>query len=185
MTIVDSLHNEHRSIAKLLDILEHQIDVMAQAGAPDYELIQGIADYFCDYPDRCHHPKENEIFARLREKFPEEAEAIGNIGQEHDVTAGRVREFRQLIREILQEGIVARTAAVGAARNFIEAERRHMEMEEARFFSVAEKKLAPEDWAQVEENLTKERDPLSQGKADQDYKDLRERLLAWARDCQA
>ena len=184
MTIVDSLHNEHRSIAKLLDILEHQIDVMAQAGAPDYELIQGIADYFCDYPDRCHHPKENEIFARLREKFPEEAEAIGNIGQEHDVTAGRVREFRQLIREILQEGIVARTAAVGAARNFIEAERRHMKMEEARFFSVAEKKLA-RGLGSGRREFDERRDPLSQGKADQDYKDLRERLLAWARDCQA
>ena len=57
MPVIETLREEHRNISRMLDALEHQIEVLAQVGTPDYEIIRGIADYFCDYPDRCHHPK--------------------------------------------------------------------------------------------------------------------------------
>jgi len=29
---------------------------------PDYEILQTIIQYFQDYPESCHHPKEEMIF---------------------------------------------------------------------------------------------------------------------------
>ena len=57
--VVDTLREEHRNIARLLRALEHQVAIFSNADAPDYDVIVGVADYFLDYPDRCHHPKED------------------------------------------------------------------------------------------------------------------------------
>jgi hemerythrin-like domain-containing protein len=152
---------------------------MARAGAPNYELIWEIANYFCEYPDRCHHPKENAIFQYLGANFPQEAEAIGDLGTAHVDTRERVTRFRQFIYEILQDSIIVRAAAVSTARSFIEAERRHMQMEEGHFFPVAEKTLAHEDWTRVGDVVGKERDPLFGGQVDEAFKRLSERLISW------
>ena len=181
-TLLDELRAEHRNTARLLNALEHQIEITAQAGQPDYELILSIADYFCDYPDRCHHPKETAIFEQLRVEYPQEAEAVGDLGHEHVDTHERVHQFRQLIRGLLKEAIVPRSNVVDAARDFIEAERRHMHMEEERFFPVAEKCLRSEDWLRIHHDLTKDRDPAIFDQIEDEFGELRERLLEWEKD---
>ena len=166
-------------MARLLDALERQIEEMTRAGAPNYELILEIANYFCSYPDRCHHPKENAIFQHLRMQFPQEAEAIGDLENDHVGTRKRGTRFRQFIYEILQDSIIVRAAAVSAARTFIDAERRHMRMEERHFFPVAEQNFAQEDWAEIGDAIGKERNPLFGDQIDQDFERLSERLISW------
>ena len=77
VTVIYTLREEHRNIARLLNALEHQIEIFARAGAPDYDVIRGIAEYFLDYPDRCHHPKEDVVFDRLCARFPRDAGVVG------------------------------------------------------------------------------------------------------------
>ncbi len=54
--LIPVLRREHKNIARLLDTLEHQIGLLEKEARPDYDVLQDIAEYFCDYPDRCHHP---------------------------------------------------------------------------------------------------------------------------------
>lgn len=68
--MIDTLREEHRKMSRLLDALEHQIAVFERAGKPDYDVIRGIADYFLEYPDSCHHRKEDVIFEFLCERYP-------------------------------------------------------------------------------------------------------------------
>jgi hemerythrin-like domain-containing protein len=177
--VIETLREEHRNISRMLDALEHQIEVLAQVGTPDYEIIRGIADYFCDYPDRCHHPKENAVFERLRVRFPEDTVAVGDLESEHRDTGARARRFREFIYAIDREAVMSRDAVVDAGRSFVEAERRHMRMEEEQFFRLAEEKLAPEDWLRIDDVLTKGRDPIFGDGVEGKFRDLRERLLAW------
>ena len=178
-SVVEALREEHRNIARLLDALEHQTKMLAGATGPDYEILQGIANYFCNYPDRCHHPKEDAVLKRLRARHPEEAAAIGDLAREHRDAAARAHRFRDNVHALFRDAVMPRDTIVGAARSFIEAERRHMRMEEEHFFPVAEKKLAPEDWQSIEEQLRKERDPLFGERVEEEFSWLRERLLAW------
>lgn len=180
--VLEALHAEHRNITRLLDALDHQIAILSRAAVPDYETVQAIADYFCDYPDRCHHPKENAVFERLKARFPEEVATIGDLAHEHRDVGARARRFRDNIQSLYRDAVISRDAVVSAARGFVEAERQHMRMEEERFFPLARRKLEEGDWAAIEERLSKEHDPLFGERVEQDYAALRERLLAWEKE---
>lgn len=183
-SILETLRAEHRNITRLLDALDHQIAILSGAAAPDYETLQAIADYFCDYPDRCHHPKENAVFDRLRAKAPDEAAAIGDLAGEHREAAARVRRFRDTIQSLYRDAVISRGDLVRAARSFVNAERQHMRMEEERFFPLAMRRLDADDWAAIEARLAEERDPLFGDRVEEDFAVLRERLLAWDREYQ-
>jgi hemerythrin-like domain-containing protein len=177
--ILQKLHQEHRNIARLLDALEHQVDVLAEGKRPDYDLLQNIATYFCDYPDRCHHPKEDAVFRRLQQKYPEQSARVGDLTREHRDTAARVRRFRDNIQALFRDQVMPLATLVNAARTFIDAERQHMRMEETVFFPAAESQLAPEDWRAIESALKDEHDPLFGEVVEKDFIALLERLLAW------
>lgn len=177
--IIQALKEEHRNIARLLDALSHQIEVFAEAGDPDYDIVLGVADYFIDYPDQCHHPKENLVYARLRHAHPQEAEGLFDLVAEHRQVHERVVRFHETIDLLLGQSDIARASIVAAARDFIALEREHMQKEEAQVLPLAERVLTAEDWAQIEAALAERRDPLFGDRAEQNFAALRERLLAW------
>ena len=62
--ILDTLRSDHANMARLLNILERQVSAFREGEAPDYEIVQGVVEYFLDYPDLCHHPKEDLLARR-------------------------------------------------------------------------------------------------------------------------
>lgn len=183
--VIQVLRQEHRNIARVLDALEHQVDRLAAGDRPDYELLQDIATYFCDYPDRCHHPKENAVFRQLQAKHPQVAKEIGDLDREHRDTGARAHRFRDNIQAIFRDQVMPLTTLVNAARSFIDAERQHMRMEEAVFFSPADSALSEDDWHAIGSTLSNEHDPLFGPTVEKQFAVLRDRLLAWERACSA
>ena len=64
--IIQILLEEHRNIDKLLLVLEHELEVFDRSEEPDYEIFQAVIQYFQDYPELCHHPKEDMVFEKLK-----------------------------------------------------------------------------------------------------------------------
>ena len=75
--VVESLHQDHANLAKLLNAIERQIDALEAGGVPEYDIVQGALDYCLNYPDLCHHPKEDLVFKRLQARNPSAAVAYG------------------------------------------------------------------------------------------------------------
>lgn len=176
--ILETLRDDHRVIAQLLDELEVQIDILAHGEVPNYETLRGIAEYFLDYPDRRHHPTEDIIYEQLRARFPQDAASIGGLPDEHRDMAERARRLRDTVYSLLDNPHIATDPIVNAARIFIETERRHMTAEETRFFPLAETKLDSEDWSRIAESCARERDSLFGDASESEFEGLRERLLA-------
>ena len=63
--IIQGLRQEHRNIESLLRVLERELSVFDRGERPDYEVVLAVIDYFKDYPDSCHHPKEDMIVEKL------------------------------------------------------------------------------------------------------------------------
>ena len=63
--VVQDLRVEHTSMERLLKILEKQIEVFEAGGQPDYGIIRDIVLFFLDFPDQCHHPKEDSLAQKL------------------------------------------------------------------------------------------------------------------------
>jgi hemerythrin-like domain-containing protein len=182
VNLIEILREEHRNMARLLAALERQIDVFSENHTPDHDVIRGVAEYFLDYPDRCHHPKEDAIFARLCETHPANVAAIGDLASEHRIVRARAQKFRDTVAALLNETDIARSVVVDAAREFISAERTHMRMEERGFFPLADLLLTSVDWVEIEREMTKGSDPVFGGKVESGFKKLSERLLAWERE---
>lgn len=178
-SIIEALREEHRNIEKLLGLLDDQIDKIATATSLDYDLLQAIANYFCDYPDRCHHPKEDVVLRQLQARHSAEARAIGDLAREHRDAYARVRRFRDNVDAIFRDAVLSRDTVVSAGRSFVNAERAHMKMEEDIFFPMAVSVLDEEDWRTIEGNLKTMRDPLFGELVEEEFRILRDFLLAW------
>ena len=182
--IIETLREEHRNIEGLLLVLEQELDVFDRNERPDYEIIQAVINYFQDYPDCCHHPKEDMIFEKLKARDPVAAEAVGDLEAEHQNEGSRLRRVAYMIRSILTDHDVLRQSVHDTIRDFIELERKHMEMEERVLFSVAAKALRPEDWVGIEAMWSEENDSMFNVAVEERCQSLRVRILQWERDNQ-
>ncbi|MGF1612047.1 MAG: hemerythrin domain-containing protein [Kiloniellales bacterium] len=178
------LREEHRNIARLLGALERQLAIFDRAERPDYDILLSIAEYFTGFPDRYHHPKEDLVLARLRARDPEAARTVGELGAEHQRLAERARHFREAIENVLKEAEVPRANVDAVIRHFIADQRRHMHMEEARFFPLAERTLTSQDWAAIDAEAGKPDDPLFGAACSGEFAALREDILRWERENQ-
>jgi len=182
--IIETLREEHRNIEELLLILEQELSVFDRNERPDYEIIQAVISYFQDYPDCCHHPKEDMIFEKLKERDPVAAESVGDLEAEHQNEGKRLRKVADMIRSILTDHEVLRQTFDGIMRDFIEHERKHMEMEERFLFSTAVSALRPEDWAGIDARWSDWKDSIFSVAFEERCQSLRERILRWQRKSQ-
>jgi hemerythrin-like domain-containing protein len=176
---IELLRQEHGNIATLLRTLEWQVAAFKNDSRPDYEVIRATLDYFRSFPDVCHHPKEDLIFAKLRERDPAAAERIGDLRKAHEQLAARTREAAAGVRAVLDEAEVSRDAVVRWASGFIDQQREHMKMEESTFFPAAERALTAKDWSDLAALMTREDDPLFGVQVGASFEQLRQTILAW------
>ena len=175
--VVELLHQEHRNIEKLLRVLEQELSVFNLGDRPNYEVVVWIIDYFKDYPDSCHHPKEDMIFDKLKSRDLAAAAKIGNLHAEHEEEATRLRRAAQAVEQILSDQDLVRQTVDEIIRDFIDHQRQHMKMEEQVFFPAALDALRPKDWADIALKLADRRDPLREPGLEQKFNMLRRKIL--------
>jgi hemerythrin-like domain-containing protein len=182
--IVETLRAEHGNIEELLLVLEQELSVFDRRERPDYEVIQAVIRYFEDYPDCCHHPKEDMIFEKLKARDSVAAERVGDLEAEHQNEGKRLRRVAHMIRSVLTDHDILRQTFHNTMRDFIEMERKHMEMEERVLFSAAVNALQPEDWAGIEAVWSEKKDLMFNAAIEERCQSLRERILRWERENQ-
>src|SRR5271169_3275157 len=175
--IIEVLRQEHRNIEKLLRVLERELSVFGRGDRPNYEVVLGVIDYFKDYPDSCHHPKEDIIFEKLKSRDPVAAGNIGDLRAEHEGEARRLRRVAQAVEQVLNDQDLLRQRVDEIIRDFIDHERQHMEMEERIFFPAALNALRPKDWADIALKLADRHDPLYEPSLEQKFNMLRRKIL--------
>ncbi len=177
--IIESLRRDHVNMLTLLSVLDSHIQMFAQGGSPDYEIIEGILHYCRNYPDIEHHPKEDLVFNMMRERTPEITNEVGNLETLHKNLADLTRRLSAAIRQILLEAEIDRRSVARLAREFISSYRQHIEMEEAKFFPAAETLLTSQDWMEIERKIGPRQNPLSGAHVAEEFQELRENVLRW------
>jgi len=177
--IIEILLEEHRNIEKLLLVLEQELEVFARSERPDYEILQAIIQYFQDYPESCHHPKEDMVFKQLKVRDPAAAKRIGDVEAEHQVETKRLLGFAQAVEHILAGREFLRQAFHNVVHDFIEHQRQHMDKEERLLFPAAIKAFRLEDWAEIDARLNDRKDPLFNGVIENKFYALQRTILQW------
>ena len=177
--IIQILLEEHQNIDKLLLVLEHELEVFDRSEEPDYEILQAVIQYFQDYPENCHHPKEDMVFEKLKVRDPAAANRIGDVEAEHQVETMRLRRLVEAVEEILAGREFLRQTFHDVVHDFIEHQRQHMDKEERLLFPAAVKGLRPDDWAEIDARLNDQKDPLFNGVIETKFQALQRTILRW------
>ena len=175
--IIEVLRQEHSNIEKLLRVLERELSVFDRGDHPDYGVVLAVIDYFKDYPDSCHHPKEDMIVEKIKVRDPLTAETVGDLEAEHREGARRLRRVAEVVERVLSDDDLLRQDVDDIIREFIICERQHMAKEERVVFPAALDALLPEDWADIALKMADRYDPLSKPGPEAKFDTLRRTIL--------
>lgn len=151
-TLPDSigrLSQDHIDMRMALNMLEREVDAVAQYHDPDGDLLGGAAQYFATFPQQCHHPIEELIHDVLSSRAPDAATQAMAV-KDHDSIEERVGEFALMTRNLFIDAPKWRVPFCSTARGFITAKRDHIRDEERLLFRLALEHLQPEDWLAID-----------------------------------
>ena len=180
--IIEILLEEHRNIEKLLHVLEQELDVFDRNESPDYEILQAVIDYFQDYPESYHHPKEDIVFEKLKLRDPAAAMQIGDAEADHEVETKRLSQFARAVEDVLAGRELPRQIFHNVVRDFIRHQRQHMAKEEQLLFPSAVRSLRPEDWAEIDSRLDNKKDPLFDDAIEEKFHVLQQTIVRWEQE---
>lgn len=164
------LRLEHGNMARLLDWVEDQIRILESGASADISLLNQAMYYLQNYPDQCHHPKEDLVLEAMVRRSPEAAAAIGDLTGEHN----KIAELTMHAVTILNRGDNVDRELEEALRELTREYRRHMQKEETIFFPRALEVLDRSDWSSIDFDLFDRDDPLFDHSQEQRFRELRE-----------
>lgn len=132
--LLEELREDHRNMARVLDVLAGIVQSARSGTDPDFELVVEIMRYMTVYPDAVHHPKEDIIYAELKASRPDLAEGLEDVPSEHREIADLGTRLRDEAVAITAGAAVRREHFVDDANRYLEKLRQHMQWEEKDLF---------------------------------------------------
>lgn len=165
------LELEHERLGQILSVLENEAEEIAISEKHDHGLIDQCLKYMLEYPDTCHHPKEDLIAHRLRDRGADEG---GNLEHDHevlhDLTMQTVQRFKA------QDSTNSERSF--ALREYVKAYRSHIDYENRTFFPRALRTLTQSEFDQIDFSLFDSLDPVFDREHEQQFADLRKKIVA-------
>lgn len=159
--LMTELHQDHVNLAKLLKLLEQQVETLAAGEDADLILMADIADYIRRYADQIHHPKEDEIYRVFQARSAEAEGVVTTLLDEHQHLPNVTLEFQRLLDGLINDSLIlTRQELQDKITAFIEAQTEHLNTEEANLFPLINNTLQDADWAEVEQGMQEHIDPL-------------------------
>ncbi|HRP65776.1 MAG TPA: hemerythrin domain-containing protein [Thauera sp.] len=179
------LMDEHQSLAAIIHAIRHMIgEIGAGRLQPDHKLLEAMVHYLDAYPEKRHHPKEDEfLFGPLRARTHEADAALDKLEAEHAQAEARIAVLEAAVKGYAQNP--ANFEAFKTAFNdYAEFYRTHMMTEEREVLPLIRKHFRAEDWERANAGFIAD-DPLSGTRAsaragEEDFAQLFSKLVAAA-----
>ena len=172
------INEEHRVLGGVMDKLQQVVrQVVTRRLEADHALIACMLYYIDVFPERCHHPKEDEYLFRLLRSRTSSADAVLDELQAQHVHSARMMAYLQQLYVHWLGG------APDGLRHFAEAVesyamflRDHMEQEENLVLPLSEKHLHRSDWQAIDAAFRANADPLGAEHLQQEFRKLKQRI---------
>ena len=175
--LLDTLHNDHKNYAVLLDLLGAEADKLEQGEEPDFVRMYDIANYMVNYPDAYHHPHEELIFDVLGALEPECAADVRELNREHRQLAATGLALKDAVNGVLNGAIIPLDRILDNARAYIDLLWKHMNTEEGNIFPKAKSTLEDTEWQMINDKISQVEDPLFGDVVQTQYEKLYEGIV--------
>jgi hemerythrin-like domain-containing protein len=173
------IQDEHRAITAVVEGLRHVVaEIAAGRMNPDHALLGALFHYIEQFPERLHHPKEEDfLFVRLRVRRPDAAALLDSLHREHVIGRDRFEALRMLW-ERYRGDPAALPAFVDGVERYARFHWLHMRREEEEVLPLAAEALTPEDWDAIDAAFASNNDPVVGVPASKAFRELFRRLVA-------
>lgn len=158
--VIDQLHQDHVHIARLLDFVDAEVGKAGGEGQPDLYLLRDVMHYMTQYPDRYHHPREDRIFALLKEHEGVDAGEVDAVLAQHELLSDAGRSFLAAVEALLRDRGMLVSEFKQLASGYTHLQRQHLDREEGGLFRLARAHLTADEWAAVDAEFATEPDPV-------------------------
>jgi branched-chain amino acid transport system ATP-binding protein len=181
-TLLETLYVEHRTITAVLDTMAALLrgttgDRQPLPTAP----LHAILHYLDVFPERHHHPKEEEyLFPAIRSRTREADAVLDRLQRQHVKGDEALRALQQKLTRAEMGGAAELPVFLQAASEFIVRYREHLRIEEVELMPIARRVLPRSEWALIEQQFRERPDPLQADAGALDAQALLRRITALA-----
>jgi hemerythrin-like domain-containing protein len=182
MEAIRIIEDEHQSLAAILHAMRYMLKEIGTGNLqPDFRLLRAMVHYLDAYPEQRHHPKEDQyLFARLKLRTDEGADALARLEQEHAGGGARIKALEAALHQYASGDKDGFDAFSRAFENFADFYRNHMLLEEREVLPLARKYFTAEDWEAVAQGFRRNEDPMGGTRESEDFQKIFSRLVAAA-----
>lgn len=164
---INIIRAEHRALGAVINNIKAMlIEVQAQRMKMDFPLFWAMVYYIDAFPDRLHHPKEDDwLFSRLRQRTQRADSLIDALQSQHQAEPAALAGIRRDLGNFeagVPGSLEALQATVAAYADFTW---KHLRAEENELLPLAEVHLQASDWDAIAHAFAQNADPLM-GSAD-------------------
>ncbi len=162
-TALQIIRDEHLAISAVVFSLRHLARGLRDRDErPDFRLLHAIIDYIVEYPDRWHHPKEDQyLFTALARREPKAKNLLQELEAEHRGGEILIETLRRQLEAYARGEQDAMLAFVDAVEHYAQFQWEHMRKEEDLVLPMARQALTVEDWREVADAFRANDNPLS------------------------
>lgn len=159
---ISIIRAEHRTLGAVINNIRAVLqEVQAGRMAMDFKLMWTMVYYIDAFPDRLHHPKEDDwLFARLSARTPLADSLIKTLQSQHQMEPQALANMRRALGN-LEAGVAGSIEAlrdtVGVYADFTWT---HLRSEENELLPLAEAHLLASDWDAIADAFAQNPDPL-------------------------
>lgn len=156
------LLDEHQSLAAIIHAIRHMIkEIEADKLKPDFKLLHAMVHYLDAYPEKKHHPKEDEfLFAPLRARTDQAKEVLDRLQAEHATSDERIATLNAALAGYESNPAAGFDTFRDAFDRYAQFYREHMMLEEREVLPLIREFFTAEDWAFANNGFEKSRDPM-------------------------
>lgn len=176
------IQREHRALAAVLYTFDHVLaDIRAGKVAAEFALFDAILSYVQDFPDRFHHPKEDEVlFPLILKRAPELKATIDELQAQHHEGIRLTSELKWKLDAWKADPVAGFAVFDAAAQKFIDWQRKHLAKEERTVLPAAREKLTAADWIGADAAFADNDDPIFGANPKKVYDRLLSRIASLA-----
>lgn len=173
------IREEHGALAAMLRSIPLLLAQHRRHGTlPDFGTLRAMVFYIDEFPEKRHHRKESDLlFPKLRARTPLARHLLDSLDEDHAQGERNIRNLEHALLAFEMMGESRREAFEQAAARYVDFYLAHMAVEEKDILPLAERVLTKQDWADLDEAFTANRDPLTGHEPEEDYRALFTRIV--------
>ena len=176
--IVEQIRDDHISMARILSIMEQEINPIDGADDCDYALLIDCMRYMVEYADVVHHPKEDAMMQCISKKSAYLEALVGEIEKQHKLIRKSSTEFYDIVKAVESEEIVSKEKISELGLKYIQMQRAHMKLENEHLLSKVRALLLHDDYLNINKRYEKYRDPQLSENFETEYSALYHSLVS-------